>query len=138
MLINSRLLKWDESCKGRGGITPGIRIGDFCHFKKIIMWERGELDVGELANTISPEHSINSVYELSTSNCKVLLLCKLWLLHSFLAVFCLHIGSKKPLIFKRLISGIFLSVWLLQKIADKHSRLTFLLLMFWLSGQLSL
>lgn len=32
MLINSRLLKGDESYKGRGGITPGIRIGDFCHF----------------------------------------------------------------------------------------------------------
>lgn len=65
------------------------------------MWEReGELDVGELANTIYPEHSINSVCKLSASNCKVLLLCKVWSLHSFLAVFCLQISSKKPLFLK--------------------------------------
>lgn len=50
VLINCRLLKWDESFKGGGGITPGIRIGDLCHFQKIVMWERGgELDVGVLA-----------------------------------------------------------------------------------------
>lgn len=32
VLINCRLLTGDESFEAGGGITPGIRIGDLCHF----------------------------------------------------------------------------------------------------------